>query len=233
MKLAVMQPYLYPYLGYFQVLASVDRFVFYDDVNFIKRGWINRNRLVLDGEVRYFTVPLSGASQFSKIAEILIDQRGSWRRKICESIRQSYSRAPNFKVINEMLTETLYAEELHISRLAKQSVMAVSRYLGLETEFVMSSACYGNCHLKGEQRIIDICARERASGYYNLPGGKCLYDRALFQSYGVSLHFIQPRLAAYPQFSKEFLPGLSIIDVLMFNDKSAARELLEAEEQPV
>ena len=72
MKLAIMQPYLFPYLGYFQLIAAVDKFVFYDDVNFIKNGWINRNRLLISGKVNYITIPLSGASSFLKINQVLV-----------------------------------------------------------------------------------------------------------------------------------------------------------------
>jgi len=217
MKLAIMQPYLFPYVGYFQLLAGVDKFVFYDDVNFIKRGWINRNRLLLSGGVHYITIPLSGASAFLKINQIDVQQSDKWRRKILTSVRHSYSKAPNFNVVYDLFSKVLLSDESRISELAKQSIIAVSKYLGLETQFVMSSSIYGNSDLNGVDRILDICQKEKASQYYNLPGGREFYDGKIFEKNGVLLHFTNPRLNTYKQFSEEFYPGLSIVDVLMFN----------------
>ena len=221
-----MQPYFFPYIGYFQLLASVDTFVFYDDVNFIKNGWINRNRMLLAGEVRYITVPLQGASSFSKINQIAIQPGSLWREKMIESVRHAYSKAPNFSDINELLSEVLFAEESDISSLAKSSVIAISNYLELNRRFVMSSAGYNNAELNGEVRVCDICLKEKASEYFNLPSGRTLYDEDVFSSKGIQLRFIHPNLRAYPQFSEEFHPALSILDVLMFNEKDLVREML-------
>lgn len=229
MKLAIMQPYLFPYIGYFQLVAAVDKFVFYDDVNFIKNGWINRNRLLLSGEVRYITIPLSGASSFSKINEITLQANDLWRKKISESVRHSYSKAPNFSEINNLLSDVLFSNETHISTLAKLSITAISRYLELETQFVMSSSCYENSDLNSVERVLDICRKEQTDFYYNLPGGRELYDNKLFESKGINLRFIKPSLSTYKQFSEQFHPGLSILDVLMFNDKSTVQEMLKAE----
>jgi hypothetical protein len=229
MKLAIMQPYLFPYIGYYQLVAAVDKFVFYDDVNFIKNGWINRNRLLLSGEVRYFTIPLSGASSFSKINDIIVQKSELWRKKMAESIRHSYSKAPHFREINDLLSEVLFADEIHIAALASLSVTTICRYLDLETQFVLSSACYGNADLHGVERVLDICKREQSGFYYNLPGGRELYNSELFESNGVSLRFIKPNLSAYKQFSEQFHPGLSIIDVLMFNDRNSVRDMLKPE----
>lgn len=227
MNLAIMQPYLFPYLGYFQLLEIVDKFVFYDDVNFIKNGWINRNRLLLSGETRYFTIPLAGASPFLKIDQITVCQDKKWRRKILESVRQSYSKAPNFNVVNEIFSEIINLDEHHISEVAKKSVIAIAKYLELSTEFVMSSSCYENADLSGVARVIDICHKESADAYYNLIGGKGLYLKDVFQSHGISLNFTEPVLLDYEQNSKGFHPGLSIIDALMFNDKDAVCEMLK------
>lgn len=228
MNIAIMQPYLFPYLGYFQLIAAVDKFVFYDDVNFIKNGWINRNRLLLSGEVRYLTIPLAGASSFSKINEVLVQDRQKWARKIVESVRQSYSKAPKLGAVANILLDVLLSEETHISEIAKKSVVAVSKYLELKTEFVMSSSLFGNSELKGVDRVIDICHKENADRYTNLPGGKVLYDGKAFEEKGIALQFIEPELPNYQQSSAEFVPGLSIVDVLMFNDVKAVREMLKA-----
>lgn len=224
-----MQPYLFPYIGYFQLLAAVDKFVFYDDVNFIKNGWINRNRLILAGATRYITMPLSGASPFLKINQIDVQASDGWRRKLVESLRHSYGKAPHFAEVNAIFQKVICSDEQKIGEIAKASVTAVARYLGLDRQFVHSSAGYGNESLSGPARVLDICAREGASDYYNPPGGRALYSEQAFEERGIGLHFIAPRLDPYPQFADSFEPGLSIIDVLMFNDRDQVRNMIGME----
>ncbi|MFS2015445.1 WbqC family protein [Massilia sp. CT11-108] len=228
MNLAIMQPYFFPYIGYFQLIAAADKFVFYDDVNFIKNGWINRNRLVLAGTTRYITVPLAGASPFLKINQINLQDGEGWRRKLLESLRHSYSKAPYFDDVSALVQEVLVANE-KISEVAKASLTAVCRHLGLEREFVSSSSIYGNDALSGQARVLDICSKEGATAYYNLPGGKDLYSEQDFARQNISLHFIQPRIEPYPQFTEQFQPGMSIIDVLMFNDRAKAKAMICSE----
>ncbi|AOK45599.1 MULTISPECIES: WbqC family protein [Burkholderia] len=229
MKLAIMQPYLFPYVGYFQLAASVDAFVFYDDVNYIKNGWINRNRMLLDGRPHYFTVPLAGASPSQKIADVRIQPPERWRRKVLEALRHGYGKAPHYARVSELVGDVLCCATAHMSTLATRSVIEVCNYLGIDARFVMSSAGYGNDALKGAQRVLDICVRERAARYVNLPGGRTLYDDAAFAARGIALEFIEPNLEPYRQFGAEFVPGLSIIDVLMFNDATEARAMLMQE----
>jgi hypothetical protein len=231
MKLAIMQPYFFPYLGYFHLVNAVDKFVFYDDVNYIKNGWINRNRLLFSDNPKYFTIPLAGASPFLKIDQICVQQNGIWQKKLSELMRYSYLKAPNFKVVHQLFSDVLFVDDIRISELAKLSVKAVSEYLGLATQFIESSSVYKNVQLKGAERVLDICIREKASEYYNLPGGRLLYDEELFNLNGVELHFILPKLVPYKQFLNTFQPCLSIIDVLMFNDKDAIREMLNVGER--
>ena len=222
-----MQPYLFPYLGYYQLAAAVDRFVFYDDVKFIKNGWINRNRLFLSGDVRYFTVPLLGASSTSNIAQVGVQPGEVWRRKILESIAQSYGQAPQLVPVMAVVSEVLGNPQTDsMGTLAKQSVLAVADYLGLKTAFVWTSQEYGNASLRGVDRVLDICGREGASCYVNLPGGRSLYDAAQFAASGIELAFIEPKLPPYDCGRRPFHAGLSIIDVLMWNDRAAIREML-------
>ncbi|WP_053567317.1 WbqC family protein [Caballeronia cordobensis] len=229
MRLAIMQPYFFPYIGYFQLVAAVDRFVFYDDVNFIKNGWINRNR-VLDGERnRYVTVPLSGASPSLKIRDIAVQPREIWLRKMLESIRHAYAKAPHYAAVSALIEQCLSAPVAQISALASRSVVDVCHYLDIDTAFVPSSTQFGNSELKGVNRVLDICAKERAGIYVNLPGGRDLYDDATFRSNGVELAFVEPNLSAYAQFDHAFQPGLSILDVLMFNSKDRVRAMLSVE----
>ena len=226
MKLALMQPYLFPYIGYFQLVSKVDRFVFYDDVNYIKNGWINRNRLGLNGEPRYFTVPLNNASPFQKICDVVIVPPAIWRRKLYESIRHSYSRAPHFAAVSTLVQRVFDMDTCHIGQLAKTSVRKVAEYLDLATEFIDSSEPYDNSDLSGTKRVLDICIREQATAYYNVPGGRALYESASFAEHGVQLRFVEPLPFEYAQGGPGFLPSLSIIDVLMYNDPARVRGLL-------
>jgi hypothetical protein len=229
MKLAIMQPYLFPYIGYFQLVAAVDKFVFYDDVNFIKNGWINRNRMLLGDQVRYLTVPLAGASPMLKINDVLIQPRERWLRKLLESIRHAYAKAPQYPRISELIEQILTAPFDHISLLASHTVTEICRYLEIDTEFVASSTGYGNAQLKGTHRVVDICAKEQALIYVNLPGGRALYDGEAFSARGVELAFIEPNLCPYSQFDDVFHPALSILDVLMFNSKDLIRDMLSVQ----
>lgn len=231
-KLAVMQPYLFPYVGYFQLVSAVDRLVFLDDVNYINRGWINRNRLLLSGQVRWFTVPVSGASQNSRINELHVQPGGSWRRKLLASVKQSYGKAPFFEQGYALLSSIILSEETSLSAIARGSVIAVARHLGLTTRFVTSTGRYLNEELRATERLIDICRQEGASQYFNLPGGMALYSAEDFSKAGVELHFLRPSLIEYPQFQRPFQPGLSILDVLMFNDRVSSLRILEIGDFP-
>lgn len=122
MNIAVMQPYLFPYAGYFNLLAQVDKFVFFDDVNYINRGWINRNRLLLAGDVRYFTIPLIKASQNLKINQIYIQPKDIWLQKTLHTIKQSYAKAPNFHAVYDLLKEVFAGDSLTISDMARDSI---------------------------------------------------------------------------------------------------------------
>lgn len=221
-----MQPYFLPYLGYFQLAAQVEKFVFYDDVNFIKNGWINRNRLLLGTEARYFTIPLRDASSFAKISEVGVQPAAAWRRKMLDTVRQAYGRAPSFASVFALLENVLDPTVERIAEIAKRSVTAVAQYLGMSTHFVWTSANYGNQSLTGPARVLDICRREGAAEYYNLPGGRELYDAGEFAAAGVSLRFIQSQLPPYDQRRPEFVPGLSILDVLMWNDRQSAAAMI-------
>lgn len=230
-KLAIMQPYLFPYAGYFNLVGQVDKFVFYDDVNFIKGGWINRNRLLLSGDVRYFTVPLSGASPNLKINQVKLQPKAAWERKLLESIRQSYSKAPNFAACFDLLREVFDGDFDDIGALARRSVVKSAERMGYGTHFVDSSAIYGNAGLVAQERVIDICLREGARTYINLPGGKVLYSAGAFLEKGVELRFTCPALAPYRQFDKPFEPGLSIVDMMMFNSFESCAALVAQEQR--
>lgn len=228
-RLAIMQPYFFPYVGYFQLVAAVDTFVFYDDVAFIKQGWINRNRLSLSGRTSWFTLPVVGGSSNLKINELEVQAGDVWRRKMLASVKQSYGKAPFFEHAYGLLADLLLSGESSLSEIAQRSVVNVARYIGLTTEFLASSGRYGNEEMCGAERVLDICKRERAVEYHNLPGGRTLYSADEFSAAGVELRFVEPNLTAYRQMAEPFEPGLSMLDVLMFNDRQALLRLLETE----
>lgn len=223
-----MQPYLFPYLGYFQLIHAADKFVFFDDVNFIKNGWINRNRMLLDASPHYFTVPLAGASPFMPISEVRFEVPGErWKRKMRGTFEQAYRSAPHRDEGLRLVDAVLASQTDSIGELARRSVQLTLEYLDLRRDIVESSRSYGNDHLKGQARVLDICRREGARAYVNAPGGRELYDAGEFRSAGVDLLFLDPRFPQYPQGGGTFVPGLSILDIVMQCAASEARALLD------
>src|SRR5438067_5971752 len=193
MKLGINQPYLFPYLGYFQLLAAVDKFVVYDDVSFIKQGWINRNHILVGGKAHLFSVPLKDASSFKCIFEIQVNQEGyaAWLRKFLTTIHQSYRKAPFYEPVRRLLERVFEGNPGSIAGLALASMRETVRYLDIRTAIVETSRNYGNALLKGQHRVIDICLKEGADRYINAIGGKDLYAVADFLAHGITLQFLQ------------------------------------------
>ena len=218
MKVAVMQPYLFPYIGYFQLINAVDVFVFYDDVDFIKNGWINRNRILLNGKSHYVTVPCIKASSNKLINSIQYDSTTKDYRKIVKTIKQAYSKAPYFDQVFPMMEQVFSTSSNRISALAQRSLVEVSDYLDLQTQFKISSVDFPESKgMDKADRLISICQANNATQYINAIGGKELYDKEYFQKKGIDLNFLSPNKIEYKQFGPDFTPWLSIIDVLMFN----------------
>lgn len=226
MKLAIMQPYFFPYIGYFQLINSVDKFVFYDDVNYIKGGWINRNKLFLAGAVRYITIPLVDASSFRKINKTCVKKDGEWVKKMLSSIDQSYSKAPFYNPVRNLIENVLSDDSENLSVLTKNSVKASADYIGMDIDFIETSEIYGNQEKTGSERVIDICLIEKASEYWNLPGGVRLYGSESFEQHKINLKFVDVSIETYQQDSNEFHSGLSIVDVLMYNQPSRVLQML-------
>jgi WbqC-like protein family len=226
MTLAVMQPYLFPYIGYFQLIGAVDRFVIYDDVSYIKGGWINRNRWLVGGTPDHFTFPVRDASSFRRIADMRLTEGGGWPPKLLKTFRQEYGRAPYFAAAFALLEEVVTLDESGVSRRAVASLRAVMGYLGMTTPLVETSACYGNADLRGVDRVIDICRREGATRYVNSIGGQKLYDVATFATAGIELQFLRSRPVEYRQFHEPFVPWLSVLDVIAFNPPDSVRTFL-------
>ena len=227
MKLAIMQPYIFPYIGYFQLINAVDKFVIYDDVNFINRGWINRNRILVNGKDSLFTIPLKDASQNKLINEIEVNWDAAWKNKFLKTIEQSYKKAPFYKEGLDIIEKTLNIEALNSSSVIFNNLKVICEYLDIKTELVKSSAIYQNADLKAQERILDICLQEKANHYINPIGGLALYDKSFFEAKGLKLNFIKAKPVVYPQLKNEFVPWLSMIDVLMFNSKETIQAFLQ------
>jgi hypothetical protein len=218
MKLAIMQPYIFPYIGYFQLISAVDKFVILDDVNFIMRGWINRNRILVNGKDHLFTIPLKKASQNKLIFECELVE-GNWNAKFLKTIEICYNKAPFYSDCFGVISSILSTSENNLSKLLSFQLKEICNYLNIKTEIVDSSRLYSNRHLKAQEKIIDICNKESADNYYNAIGGKELYDLEEFKKNNIKLRFLRTRPQKYFQFNNDFLPFLSIIDIMMFNDK--------------
>jgi hypothetical protein len=230
MTIAVMQPYIFPYIGYYQLINAVDKFVIYDDVNYINKGWINRNNIIVNNSKYLFTIPLKEASQNKLICEVGITDGDIWKKKLLKTIELSYKKAPYFNDIYRLINSVLSSQSTHIDELARTSIVETNSYLDIQTEIINTSAIFNNTHLKGQERILDICEKLDADHYINPIGGSEIYSRELFQHAEIGLNFIQTRPIVYQQFGNEFYPHLSIIDVLMFNGKDKIMEMLNAYE---
>lgn len=216
MKIAIMQPYFMPYIGYFQLINAVDKFIIYDDVNYINRGWINRNNILISGKPSLISIPLVGASQNKRIKDIALVTDQKWRNKLLKTIEQNYKKAPQFNVVYPMLLQVINVDAGTISEFNYHGIKAVCKYLGIRTSIIPSSELYANSELKGQYRILDICIKEKAQHYINPTGGIGLYNFEVFSKEGISLSFMKSELPFYKQFADKFTPGLSIIDALMF-----------------
>lgn len=214
-SLAIMQPYFFPYIGYWQLIHAVDRFVILDDVNYIMRGWVNRNRLLINGKPAYVTVPLHQASQNKKIYEIDLLSPPKWCDKLVQMVEITYRKAPHFAEVFPVVEKLIRYKTDNLSNYLEHQLQVLSNFMSIKTEFVVTSRCYGNNDLSGQERILDICKREATTVYINLPGGQSLYDLETFHNVDVELRFIGMRSLPYKQRSAGFVPFLSIIDALM------------------
>ncbi|MDR1310285.1 MAG: WbqC family protein [Burkholderiaceae bacterium] len=214
MKLAVMQPYFFPYIGYWQLIQAVDKFIAYDDVNYIMRGWVNRNRILINGVPAWITIPLQQATQNKRICETVL-QKSAWRDKLLRTLEVTYRRSPHFADFFPVLKRVICFPVANLAEYLVNQLRVVSAYLGIRTEITVSNHRYGNHALSGQSRILDICQQEGADTYVNLPGGRALYDESVFSEKGVHLRFLEPVFVAYSQQCPVFTPGMSLVDILM------------------
>ena len=227
MRIAIMQPYFLPYVGYFQLMSAADKFVLLDDVNFINRGWINRNRIAVNGEPYWITVPLAQASQNRLINEIRIVEDASWKRKVLRTVQLSYHDAPHSAEVFPLFSEILENAHGLLSLYLYRQLKRMADYLGLTVQIEKTAAVYPKEGKSGQDRILDICRREGADGYINLPGGRDLYDPAAFSAAGIELLFLDPNLAQMNlHYSGTEGPVLSILDLVMLNSAATVRDAI-------
>jgi len=228
MKLAIMQPYFFPYLGYFQLIQAVDAFVVYDNIQFTKKGWINRNRILVNGQDEYISLPLRNDSDFLDIRDRELAQAfDKEREKILRRIRESYRRSPQFSAVFPLIESVMQNRETNLFAFLFQSIQSVCRFLDLQTPFLVSSTLPVDHQLKSQDKVIAICRALNATQYINTIGGMALYDKEAFAVQGIDLKFIRPNPVEYPQFENTFVPWLSIIDVLMFNPVEKTRQFIQ------
>jgi len=234
LKLAIMQPYFMPYVGYWQLLAAADRLIVLDDVTFIRRGWVNRNRILVNGAVHRFTIPVRQASQHRLIKDLDLAADAGWLASFRATLMQSYRRAAYFEETLAFLEPVLACCHGKMLPFLLFSIDAVTSHLGIHTPRTLASMTDPEHRNGGQERILNLCQHEQASTYLNLPGGRALYDEQSFRHRGLHLQFIIPREQRYPQGGRRWWPWLSIIDLLMHLGQHGTRtELLRCDiEQP-
>ncbi|MEX9611156.1 WbqC family protein [Providencia rettgeri] len=224
MILAVMQPYLFPYLGYYQLAYHSDMFIFYDDVNYIKGGYINRNNILTKNGKQLFTIPINHASSFKKINELEFSNN---IKKVLTTIQQAYSKAPNFNEIYSMIERILLSNNRSVAKIASNSIIEVFDYLNLPFEYEFSSNIDYDRELDAKNKLYSFCKLYNAQMYTNTSGGKHLYNKDEFKDKNIELNFIEMSDFSYTQFNSDnFESNLSIIDLLMNLSKSEVSALL-------
>ncbi len=218
-----MQPYFFPYLGYWQLLANVDKYVVYDDVTYIKGGWINRNNFLINGQKNLLTMQLEKASSYTLIKDIVIKDDFA---KFLKTIEMGYKKAPLFEKVFSLLKEICQYPDKRLGNFLFNSHIKICEYIGIETELILSSSFEKNAEFKGKDKVISICKQLGADEYINAIGGQELYDKKEFAENGIRLNFLQANLREYRQFKNKFVAGLSIIDIMMFNSKDEISKML-------
>ena len=228
MKVGIMQPYLFPYLGYFQLINAVDTFVIYDDVQYIKNGWINRNRIQLNGKEILFTFGIKRDSSKKNINERFYSEKTfeSTKDNFFKTITLAYKKAPFFSETNELINKIFTFASLNVAEFNTNSLKMICHHIGIDTKFLLSSEFQKDNTKKSQDRVIEINKLLDSDCYINLIGGIELYSPDVFMNQGIPLKFIGMNDVKYPQFNEKFIPSLSIIDVLMCNSKKNVVEHL-------
>lgn len=228
MKTAIIQPFFSAYLCYYQLINAVDTFVIYDNIKKTKTGWFNKNKILMNGEGRLFTIPVKKDHDYLNVNErILADNAGREKRRILAQIYHTYLRAPYFEMIYPFVEDIILQENENLFDFIYYSVLQFKDLLNIKTQILISSTIPINHSLKAQDKVLAICKYLDTDVYINSAAGKFLYDKKEFEKAGIELKFIKSKYIEYPQFDNEFVPWLSIIDVLMFNGVEKTRQLLQ------
>lgn len=224
-RVAVMQPYFLPYVGYFQLIASVDKFIIYDNIKYTKKGWINRNRLLAGGTDQLFSLPLRSGSDALQVRDrVLADDFQP--RKLLAQFHGAYRAAPEFARVYALLERIVLHPDRNLFAYVRHSVEAICAELAVGTAIQVSSEVAIDHSLRHQDKVLAFCAATAATTYVNAIGGTELYSKEDFAARGVELRFIRSRPLEYPQFGQPFVPWLSIVDVMMFNPPEKVREIV-------
>lgn len=227
MKLAIMQPYFLPYIGYFQLMNAVDRFVVYDNIQFTKKGWIQRNRILENGGDAMFSVPLAQDSDFLDVAERKLGANFDGEsKKILRRIAASYHSAPYYKEVMPLIEECFQRRSDNLFDFIYASLTLLAQFLDIDTEILIASSLNIDHTLRSQHKVLAICKSLDADRYINAIGGQNLYTAEAFRDRGIALSFLRTKPIVYEQFDNEFVPSLSIIDVMMFNSRSKIVSML-------
>lgn len=211
-----MQPYFLPYIGYFQLIQAVDLFIVYDNIKYTKKGWINRNRMLLNGADTTFSLPLKKDSDYLNVVQRELSP-GFDRQKFLNQLKGAYSRASQFNAVWPLVERIVKYENNNLFHYIHNSIIEVCQYLDIKARICLSSEISIDHELKSQDKVIALCKAVQASIYINASGGIDLYSNEVFNEAELQLGFINPLPFKYEQLGNEFIPWLSIIDVLMFN----------------
>lgn len=224
MTIGSNQPYLFPYIGYWQLINMSETYVISDSMQYIKKGYINRNNILVDGKRHMFTLEVLGAHSDKLINEIEV---GDNPKKFLKSIFHTYKKAPYFHEIYPLIEKILLNDEKNLAKFVGYSVEKIASFLEMDTKFIYLSDLQGETLLRGQDRTIDICKRVDADHYVNAIGGQELYDKNSFSKSGITLNFLSSETIEYKQFNNKFVPNLSIIDIMMFNSKDEILKIMD------
>lgn len=227
MKIGIMQPYFFPYIGYWQLINAVDVFVVYDNIQHTKKGWINRNRFLQNGKDVVFSIPLKKDSDFLDVKDRTISADFNII-KLLNQIKEAYKNAPYFEQAFSHFKSVVSNNETNLFNYIAFSIKETCKYLNIESKIIKSSDIDINHGLKSQDKVLAICQNIGTNTYINAIGGQELYSKELFSEHGIDLKFIKSKSIIYKQFNNEFVPWLSIIDVMMFNNQEEISKMLDS-----
>lgn len=228
MKVGIMQPYFFPYAGYFQLIQATDVFVVYDNIEYTKKGWINRNRISGRQGDKTITLPIAAASDTLMIRDREI-ATAFQVNKLLNKLRETYRKAPHFESAFNLVTDIISQGQKNLFEYLFTQLTEICAFLELDAELKVSSSIDADHALKKEERVLSICSALGATRYINAIGGVELYSEQRFEEAGIELRFLRSNIKPYAQFSPEFVPHLSIIDLLMFNSVEVIKKKLTSE----